>query len=367
MGTFDDLAEQLAQGASAEERIAAAEALARLSDPRVAPTLARALSDPDERVQARVQELLGEFCHRDGTGHLRALLDEAERVAGALAAEVHRLRGGEPPEAPAPPVQPIEPPAGYDGPCALVLLVPLPPAQREVKRVGSIVARGLGTALYQVTREISMSKGFLARDVPAPLARALVRELHESHVLVGAVPMDRVPTSPALVRMREPTFSREALRGFAVPGGAACEVAWESIELAVAGRVDVELRREARDEDWSLFTRPIASGQGRAHEAAHEYLVEIFVGEPVRRYRLGTHELDFAVMQRRPSSFARVARLARALVPHLRRSRMNAGLRRLEETNQDDWDDLTFASHVGFEKYVAWQRLLMALGVPLPR
>ncbi|NQT53148.1 hypothetical protein HQ576_13905, partial [bacterium] len=88
MSTFEILADRLAHAATVAERMAAAEQLAALADPRVAPALARALADADDGVRARADELLAQFCHRDQDSSLRLLLDEAERMADALSTEV---------------------------------------------------------------------------------------------------------------------------------------------------------------------------------------------------------------------------------------------------------------------------------------
>ncbi len=374
MPSFEELAARLTQAANPTERMAAAEELSRLNDRRVAAALARALADPDPGVRSRVEELLGQFCRSDAAGSLQVLLDEAERVADALAMEVHRLRGGGSQELAALPGReaadearlghPIEPPEGYEGECALIRLAPKP---HEVKPASAIVAKGVGVARFLVAREVQTTKGFLARGVRAVVAAALVRELHEAGIVAGAVPMEQVPAALAPMRLRGPVFDRDALRGTIVPGGEVCEVAWSTVVLAVAARMEIELKRDARDEDWSLFTRPIKAGGGRTHQTGYDYVVELFAGEPLRRFRLGTHELDFDIMQRRPSSFGRVARLGRRLARRLDRRRINAGLRRLEEQDDEDWDDLTFVSPPGFESYVAWLRLLIDLGVPLPR
>jgi hypothetical protein len=362
--SFDDLAEQLANAPDAADRVSAAERLAQMDDPRAVPALARALGDPDGRVRRRVEELLSQFSRGDSTGKLQALLQEAERVADELSREVDRLRGRVPPEALETAVEPVEPPEGFEGDCALALLVP---RAEERKRLATIVSRVLGKARFLVTRELQTTKGFLAREVPAAQARTAVRELWEADIPAAAVPTEQVPPPLTAVRLRQPRFDGDALRGTAVPGGETVAVAWDTVELALAARLEVELKREAKDEDWSVWTRPLAAGEASPHEQSHEYLVEVFAGEPLQRYRLATHELDFDAMQRRPASFGRVARLARRLVRRLDRRRINAGLRRLEEGDDEDWDRLTFVSPPGFESYVSWLRLLLRLGVPLPR
>jgi len=366
VATFEELAERLSRGASAQERIEAAEALAEVDDPRVAAALAKALADPSAAVRDRVEELLGQFCHRDQTGHLRALLDEAERVSAALAAEVGRLRDDELGDEDAPRPEPIEPPDGFEGDCAVVRLDTGPV---DVKRMCAIVAEAVGEALFAVTREVHLTKGFLVRSVPASVARQLVRDLGLAGVPAAAAPADWLPEPMELVRVRDPKFGAGALEGIIVPDGHECKAAWQSVELVAAGRIEVELKRRKADEDWSPFTRPLrARGEDRPlHEIGYEYVLEVYAGEPLQRLRLLTHELDFEIMQRRPADFASVARLARGLVRRADHRCLTAGVRRLADLDHDDWDDLTFISPLAFEHYVAWQRLLLVLGVPLPR
>ncbi len=365
MATFEELAERLAGGATPQARIEAAERLAEADDPRVAPTLARALADPSAAVRERVEALLAEFGRRDHTGTLQALLDEAERVSAALTAEVGRLRGDEPPEAEIV-AEPIEPPEGFDGDCVVVRLDARPV---KLKRMCGIVAEAIGQALFAVTREVHLTKGILARSAPAAVARQLVRDLAAAGVPAAAAPAAWLPEPPDLVRVRDPVFGPAALRGVVVPEGGECEAAWETVELVVAGRIEVELKRGKADEDWSPFTRPLRGrGQdGPLHELGYEYALEVYGGEPLARLRLLTRELDFETMQRRPSGLASVARLARGLLGRVARPRLAAGVRRLAERDRDNWDDLTFLSPLAFEDYVAWQRLLLALGAPLPR
>ncbi len=364
MPSFDELAEQLATARDASERLNAAQSLARLDDPRVVPALAQALNDPDREVRQGIEELLSQFCRRDSTGKLDALLHEAERVADELSREVDRLRDRVPREAERADVQPVEPPEEFEGPCDLALLVP---RAGQRKRVAAIACRVLGQARFLITRELQTTKGFLAREVPVAHARTAVRELAEVDIPAAAVPSEDVPPPLTALRLREPRFDGDALRGTVVPEGETVTVAWDTVALALAGRLEVELKRDAKDEDWSVFTRPLTAVEPRPHEQGYEYLIEVFAGDPLQRYRLATHELDFDVMQRRPASFRRVARLARGLVRRLDRRCINAGLRRLEEGDDEDWDRLTFVSPPGFESYVSWLRLLLSLGVPLPR
>jgi hypothetical protein len=365
VATFEELAERLAGGATPPERMEAAERLAELDDPRVAPALARALSDPDGEVRRRVEELLSGFARRDRDGHLAALLAEAERVAAALAAEAQRLRGEAPEEAEAAPVEAVEPPPGFEGQCVLVRLTGGP---MNVKQVSRIVAGALRASAFEIAREATRTKGFLARGVPAGLARGAVRQLAAAGVVAGAAPADWLPPPLKVLRLREPTFTRDGFHGRLLPSGDE-SVAWRQVELIVAGRVELDLEPDALQEDWRPFTRPLAPRVERRseQERLYEYVVEILAGEPVRRLRLLTHELDFRVMQRRPSRFSKVARLAREIVRHAPRERLAAGVRRLADRDEENWDDLTFISPLGYEDYVTWQRLLLKLGVPLPR
>ncbi|MFP4057980.1 MAG: HEAT repeat domain-containing protein [Candidatus Brocadiia bacterium] len=361
MASFEELARQLAEAAEPAARIRAAEKLAEIDDPRVALTLARALADPHEAVRQRVEELLSQFSRE---GNLRALLDEAQRIADLLATEVERLRGFAPQEAPAAPTEPLEPPPDHEGACAIVRLTGGP---LNVKRAGRIVAERLKRPLFEITREVHRTKGFIAREVASPVARALVRELAEAGVVAGAVPEERVPQPLEPVRVRDLTYEPRRLRGRVLPKGEEA-VAWASVELVVAGRLELDLQPQAIEEDWSPLTPPIRSqGSRRSEEPVYDYLVEMFAGEPLRRLRLVTHDLDFEVMQRRVSSFGKVARMARELLRHVPRRRVSAGVWRLADRDEDSWEDLTFLSPLGFEDYVTWQRLLLALDLPLPR
>ncbi|HUT32373.1 MAG TPA: hypothetical protein VNE39_02745 [Planctomycetota bacterium] len=365
MKSFEELAKQLADASSARERVAAAEKLSELDDPRVAPALARALADADHAVRQRVEALLGEFCRRDRQGQLTTLLEEAERVAAALATEAQRLRGEMPEERAARPVEPVELPQGFDGPAALVRLTGEP---LDLRRVSRLIAGALGLPPFEVTRGVQTSKGFLARDVPAAKARRLVAQLAEAGVAAGAVPMASLPPPLKPQRLRDPSFGPEGLRGRLLPSGDA-SVPWPQVELAVAARVEMDMEPTALEEDWSPITRPLRPrGQRRAdQEPVYDYLIEVFPTEPARRLRLVTYELDFHVMQRRPARFNRVARLGREIFRRVARERVSAGIRRFADHDDEDWHDLTFSSPIGYEDYVTWQRLLLALGLPLPR
>jgi len=365
VATFDELAQRLASGLP-KERIAAAEALAELDDTRVAPTLAKALGDPSPEVRARAEELLGQFSRGGSQDNLRLLLDEARRVSLALANEVTRLRGDAPPADTPTLAAPIEPPDGYSGDCVVVRLTAGP---MDVKRACQLVADALDVPLFRVTREVHLTKGILARAVPADAARALVQALDHAGVVAAAVPVDALPKTPQLVRLRGPRPGATMLCGKVVPSGEDIEVAWDTLELVAAGRLELELKRDQSDEDWSLFTRPLkptADGT-RVHKIGYEYVVDVYAGQPVQRLRLLTHEFDFDVMQRQPTEFGRVARLAREITHCADRRRLTAGVWRLADLDSDSWDDLTFLSPTAFEHYTTWQRLLLALDVPLPR
>ena len=364
MADFEELAERLTSAPSAEERLAAAEALSRLDDPRVAPTLARALADPDERVRRGVEEILSQFSRRDSVDNLRALLEEAERVAAALAGEVQRLKGATDPDvsaAPRPIIRPIPPPEDYAGECAVVRLTDTP---MDIRRVSRLVARRLGRVVFEVAREINTTKGFVARGVSAETARALVAELAELDVPVAAVPMAQVPEAIQPERVRNPQFGSRGVKGNLLPSGEV-EVGWEEVALVVAARIELDLHPGGLSEDWSLFTQPLKPRKAD-RRPQFEYVVEVFTTGS-RRLRLLTHELDFREFQRRPTNFARVARLGRQLVRRVARERLGAGLWLLADGDEENWDRLTFASPVGYEDYVVWQRLLLQLEVPLPR
>ena len=363
MPTFEELADRLAHAAEPRERIAAAEALAALDDPRAAPTLARALADPDAAVRQRVEALLGQFSHRDSSGRLQALLGEAERVAEALAAEVARLRGGATAEEPKPAaVEPLPPPADYRGGCALVCLTARPMNTRAVSR---LVGPALGKPAFEVSREFHSTKGFLGRGVPAAVAARLVHELAGTQVVAGAVPTSWLPPPVELARLREPTVGPSALSGRVGPGTETA-IPWDTVELVVAARLATELEPDAIKEDWSALSRPLRP-RVRAAEPTYEHVLEVIAGSPLQRFSLVTYDLDFQTMHRRLSSFNKVARLARDLARHVDAHRLSAGVHRLAERDEDNWEDLSFVSRLGFEDYVLWLRLLLKLGVPLPR
>jgi len=362
LATFEELVERLTVGPSAEERLAAAEALSRLDDPRVAPALARALADPDERVRRGVEELLSNFT-RGEAANLRALLAEAERVAAALSEEVQRLRGrlcADLPEPRRPRVEPMPPPGGYTGECALVRLSQVP---MDIKRVSRLVARRLGRVVFEVAREINATKGFIARSVPAEAAGDLVAALADLDIPTAAVPMADLPVGVQPQRVRNPRFAPQALTGNLLPTGEV-EVRWEDVALVVAGRIELDLHPGGLSEDWSPFTQPLKP-QKVERGPQFEYVVELFTAE-ARRFRLLTHELDFQEFQRRPTNFARVARLGRQIVRRVSREKLAAGLWLLADGDEDNWEGLTFASPMGYEDYVVWLRLLQRMGVPLP-
>ena len=366
MATFEQLASDLEHAATPQARIAAAERLFELDDPRVVPVLARALADPSEQVRQRVEDLLTRFGRRDRTGNLAALLNEAERVAAALASEAERLRGGTPeaPE-PAPVVEPLPPPDGYQGQCALVRLTG---GLMDLKRVSRTVAAALAMPAFEVNRLIHTTKGFVARDVPADAARQLVADLADIGLPTGAVPSDTVPPTIRPARLRNPRFAADFMAGHLLPDGEE-SVAWPDVHLVLAGRVEMDIEPGALDEDWSPFTHPLSPRTDRRadQEPLYNYILELFTAAPARRIRLMAHDLDLTAMQRRPTSFGRVAHLAREIVRRVPRTAVSAGAWRLAERDSEDWDGLSFTSPIGYEHYATWHRLLLSLGVPLPR
>jgi len=362
VATFEELADRLAHAPEARERTAAAEALAALDDPRVAPTLARALSDADAAVRLRVEELLGQFCRRDATGQLQSLLAEAERVAEALAAEVQRLRGPAVMEPKHAVVEPLFSPPGFARACALVRLTARPMSTKAVSR---LVAAALGKPAFEVTREVHSTKGFLARGIPASVADRLVRELAEAGVVAGAVPMDWLPAPVELARLREPAIGPSAFSGRIGPG-AETIIPWSTVELVVAARLTADLEPEAIEENWSSLSRPLRP-RSRSAEPTYEHTLEVLAGDPLRRLRLVTYDLDFKTLHRRLSSFGKVTRLARDLSRHVDPHRLSAGVHRLTERDEENWEDLSFVSRLGYEHYVLWLRLLLKLGIPLPQ
>jgi hypothetical protein len=363
--TFDDLARQLAEAPEPADRIAAAEALSRLDDSRVAPTLARALADGDAGVRARIEELLALFGRRDQATGLTSLLEEAERVASRLASEVQRLRGEVPQREEQVEITPLFPPDGSDEECAVIRLTG-GPLQLDIKRAGNVVATTLGTPKFEATRELQTTKGFLARRVPPERAAELVANLTEARIVAGAVPESLVPTAPEPARVRDPKCTPDMLQGRLLPTGSDT-MSWREVQLVVAGRIETEMKPDEDDETSLLGRLFRAPSPMLRTQPVYEYLVEVYGGEPVRRLRLVTHDLDFKTMQRRMSSFGTVVHMARELVRYADRGCVSAGVWRLADRSDDEWEDLTFLSPVAFDAYVAWQRLLLLLGLPLPR
>ena len=365
MSTFDDLAQRLADASDPADRIAAAEALSRLDDSRVAPTLARALADADAGVRARIEELLALFGRRDQATGLTALLEEAERVASRLAGEVQRLRGDEPRPDDQVEVTPLFPPEDTTEDCAVIRLTG-GLLQPDIKRAGNVVATTLGTPKFEATRELQTTKGFLARRVAPDKAAELVASLAEARIVAGAVPESMVPAAPEPARVRDPKCTPDLLQGRLLPSGSD-RMPWTDIQLIVAGRIETEVKPD-EDDETSLFSRLFRAPTPMLRtQPVYEYLVEVYGGEPVRRLRLVTHDLDFKTMQRRMSSFGTVVHMARELVRYADRRCVSAGVWLLADRAHDEWEDLTFLSPVAFDTYVAWQRLLLLLQLPLPR
>lgn len=274
-------------------------------------------------------------------------------------------------------VAPIPERRSLSGPCAVLVRDRL---HVPIAQVGRIIAKALGQPLGDVTREIRVNRGFLARQMPAAEAVALAEKLEAIGLGVLVLPEASVGSLPEADRMKSASFSEAGLDCIAYRWDSTEEIhaPWASILLASCARVEKrEVRQVAsRDEDGDrgekgglLKITPPHKIPKLETNVRLEFVIDIFLQEPRRRLRMDENTCAYALVD--IGSFtgggAEYYRAARNLLRYGRGVALNPGVRLLaENAPQEAWAELTFETKHEFDMYNLWLLQLLRFGLPVP-
>ena len=253
------------------------------------------------------------------------------------------------------------------GPCTIVRK---PGPSIDVPTVGRIVAKELQLPLYDVTRQMNVSRGFLARGIDAAVARGLVARLTDLELPLFVIEDRNLFVPPEAERARSFVFDAEGFECevFSPSHAEQCRKAWAEVSLVVAGRLRVETRKTTPVSGEQRAARRKPSPlEAVSSEVVHQLIIDVHLTHPVRHLRIEEGSLDFSLMQRTPAQEEKLVQAAKSLLQYAPEGGVDRGLRMAACGGSDvEWEELTFLSRVGFEEYNLWLLQLLKQGVPLP-
>jgi hypothetical protein len=240
----------------------------------------------------------------------------------------------------------------------------------DVRRVGRLVAEAVPRPLPDVTRELRNSRGFIARELAAPIAVALAekaeRELSAPVMVLAEA--DCVALPPA-IRMHGTVADTAGIRCEAYTWNQTERIAarWDEVFLISCGRLEIEYAVEApEDLNWETRSRtaPLVM------EKRHEFLIDVVLFEPWRLLRLDQNAAAFSLTEMRRGPEDALGPLYRCAF-NLRRFAagvpMNRGVELLAAgASEAVWESLTFLNKRDFETYTSWLVQLLRYGRPIP-
>jgi len=276
------------------------------------------------------------------------------------------------------PIDPLPDPDTLRGECALLYAGNRP---LDVRRVGRLVAEAVKRPLPDVTREIRVSRGLLARGVPADLARELARKLVEAGAPTIILPEHILRDDPPMMRMARARFDAAGLSCDAYQWDRTepIEVRWGDILLVSCARfVAREVHRAATDDhdaaeekDTGLgfvFTSPARRPKLETRER-REFVMDFFCNAPRLCLRLDENTAAYALVEvgsitGGPRAFYQAAR---SIVRHAPDLPINEGVRLLADNAPSElWEPLTFEDKRDFEAYNRWLLQLARHGIAIP-
>jgi len=253
-------------------------------------------------------------------------------------------------------------PTDLTGPCAILRKTdaPLP-----VGDVGRIIAKALGKPLFDVTRQISATRGFLVKNVEADVARKITPELEKLGVESFAVPMDSLESLPEAGHFDSGSFTEHGIKCeiYFWDGWERLERPWEDVKLISCGRFAVSSSRVVETgRTWFGQEEKLVT------EVKYRFIIDIFFEEPERRARIeqGTKP---GVASEGPSALseAQLMNLAKQIIMHSADTPKNQAVRTLAFDGPTGfWGPFTFDTRHDFDDYNVWLMELLKYGMPIP-
>lgn len=238
----------------------------------------------------------------------------------------------------------------------------------DVSEVARLVAGTVKRPRFEVARELRMSHGIIARDVPEAAARQILQGLQELGVAARVIPERDVVDLPEPERVKQVVLGPKGV--FFGLGETRLTATWAETALVLAvrlgGQVERVIRR-ARDDAYTL-AGPYGAYGARGNianvfdwtstrEVSHT-VIDFYRRQPWRRLRVEEGLVDFALDHDadRPSTTNQLVTVGRQLLQWGGSVYLSPGVRLLAEHGSElAWRDLTFADERHLDAYSLWQ------------
>lgn len=256
-------------------------------------------------------------------------------------------------------------PDSLEGPCSVLLCGAAP---LDIPRAGRVVAQEIKRPLPDVTREMKVSRGIIARALGAGTARSLARRLKELGIETIIVPQRKMDDFPPLLRIKSVAIGPEGMscEAYKWDSNEEAHPSWTDIMFVSCGKIVISEVQEIENPDPEKKKTRVPMLETIIRR---EYVMDIFCREPWLRLRLDENTSGYALVEigsftGGKSGFYRMARRIMRYAPDLP---VNAGMRFLTENAPEDaWEELFFDDKREFDVYNNWLLQLARYGFPLP-
>jgi len=240
-----------------------------------------------------------------------------------------------------------------------------------IAQVGRLIAKELKKPLFDITRMITATRGFLAKDVPEDSARRLIPKIEELGVDIFVVPMESLSVLPEVGRFGSGTFSRDGLKCEVIywDGWQSIERPWSDVILISCGRISRASSPTARKELEGVPETEADEG------GAYQFLMDIILNDgekPGTRIRIEEHlphasEEEMTGITTAIITEAELMQIARQIVQFSADIPKNEGVRKMAfDGAKGYWERATFQTRRDFDDYNVWLLELVKYGFELP-
>lgn len=250
----------------------------------------------------------------------------------------------------------------------------------DIPVAGRLVAEAIHRPLGDLTRDIRVSKGLLARKLEAQQARELAEKLEGIGIPVVLVPDADLDGMPRMMRMAKASFTAEGLSCEAYEWDNTVEMnmPWVNVQLISCGQFLAKEVRKAPSENGAEDIEDtglafvIKSPANRAKletRTRKEFVLDVFCAEPDLRLRLDENTAGYALVELESMRGDKRTfyRAAKSILQHAPELPVNDGVRLLaDNAPMEFWEPLTFEDKRDFDAYNAWLLQLVRHGIRIP-
>jgi len=228
----------------------------------------------------------------------------------------------------------------------------------DVSVLGRIVAQNTGEYFADVTRRVRVTRGLLARQVPAETAQKIVEEMQGQGLAAAAVDLGKTPALPEVQLIAGAGVSPQGCEFQLREGGARVSVPWNRIGLVAAGQI--ESRRSAPAPYVPDGPGSISVPTESVERQQVDTLIDFVLRNPRARLRLYREDANFTLMTPEENSAGELGfkRFVRGLVQHRGATPVNTGVKVLDRGGK--WGYLRFRAERDFDDYCWWLSQLLA-------